>query len=104
MAVREIRDYLENGNIVHSVNFPGLQHGRVHDGGKNRYSAQERERYVEPIFTTILGDAGINIDGMANKSRGDYAYALIDVDTNVTDDVLAKLQQTDGVLKVRKVK
>ena len=98
MAVREIRDYLENGNIVHSVNFPDcMTAGRIGILHKN-------ESGMLSHFTTILGNAGINIDGMANKSRGDYAYALIDVDTNVPEDVLAKLEQTDGVLKVRKVK
>ena len=55
-------------------------------------------------FTTILGDAGINIDEMANKAKGDYAYALIDVDTAVGGDVLAKLSATEGVLRVRKIK
>lgn len=76
----------------------------MHDGRKNRYSAQEREWYVKSFYDEFSGNAGIKIDGMANKSRGDYAYALIDVDTNVPEDVLAKLEQTDGVLKVRKVK
>ena len=55
-------------------------------------------------FTTIFGDAGINIDGMANKSKGDYAYALFDVDTDVSAEVIERLANTQGVLKVRKVK
>ncbi len=55
-------------------------------------------------FTTILGDAGINIDGMANKSKGDYAYALMDVDTTVPDEVIQRLSGTEGVFRVRKVK
>ncbi len=94
MAVREIRDYLENGNIVHSVNFPDCNMGAA-DGRRIAVFSQERERYAEP-FPTILGNAGINIDDMANKSKGDYAYALIDVDTNVPEDVLAKLEQRMG--------
>ena len=103
MAVREIRDYLENGNIVHSVNFPDCSMGACMTAGRIGI-LHKNESGMLSHFTTILGNAGINIDGMANKSRGDYAYALIDVDTNVPDDVLAKLEQTDGVLKVRKVK
>ena len=103
MAVREIRDYLENGNIVHSVNFPDCSMGACMTAGRIGI-LHKNESGMLSHFTTILGNAGINIDGMANKSKGDYAYALIDVDTNVPDDVLAKLEQTDGVLKVRKVK
>ncbi len=103
MAVREIRDYLENGNIMHSVNFPDcnmaacMTAGRIGILHKNASGMLSR-------FTTILGDAGINIDGMANKSKGDYAYALIDVDAPVTEEVLGKLDQIEGVLRVRKVK
>ena len=103
MAVREIRDYLENGNIIHSVNFPDcnmaacMTAGRIGILHKNASGMLSR-------FTTILGDAGINIDGMANKSKGDYAYALIDVDAPVTEEVLGKLDQIEGVLRVRKVK
>ena len=103
MAVREIRDYLENGNIMHSVNFPDcnmaacMTAGRIGILHKNASGMLSR-------FTTILGDAGINIDGMANKSKGDYAYALIDVDAPVTEEVLGKLNQIEGVLRVRKVK
>ena len=54
-------------------------------------------------YTTILGDAGINIDGMANKSKGDYAYAILDVDSPVTDEVIEKLKNTEGVLRARKI-
>lgn len=103
MAVREIRDYLENGNIVHSVNFPDcsmagcMTEGRIGILHRNASGMLSR-------FTTILGNAGINIDGMANKSKGDYAYALMDVDTTVTEDVIRQLENTEGVLKVRKVK
>ena len=89
MAVREIRDYLENGNIVHSVNFPDCSMGACMTAGRIGI-LHKNESGMLSHFTTILGNAGINIDGMANKSRGDYAYALIDVDTNVPEDVLAK--------------
>ncbi len=103
MAVREIRDYLENGNIMHSVNFPDcnmagcMTEGRIGIQHRNAKGMLSR-------FTTILGDAGINIDGMANKSKGDFAYALFDVDASVSDEVLSKLRAVDGVLRVRKVK
>lgn len=103
MAVREIRDFLENGNITHSVNFPDCNMAACTTAGRLGILHRNASGMLSQ-FTTILGDAGINIDGMANKSKGDYAYALIDVDTTVTENVLQKLEATEGVLKVRKVK
>ena len=103
MAVREIRDYLENGNIVHSVNFPDCSMAACMTAGRIGILHKNASGMLSHL-TTILGDAGINIDGMANKSKGDYAYALFDVDAPVTEEVLEKLRNTDGVLKVRKVK
>lgn len=102
MAVREIRDYLENGNIVHSVNFPDCSMGACTTAGRIGILHRNVKGMLS-LYTTILGDAGINIDGMANKSKGDYAYALLDLDTSVPDDVLEKLKNTEGVLKVRKI-
>ena len=102
MAVREIRDYLENGNIVHSVNFPDCNMGSGTTAGRigilHRNVSGMLSRY-----TTILGNKGINIDAMENKSKGDYAYALFDVGTAVTDEVLEELQNTEGVLRVRRI-
>ena len=103
MAVREIRDYLENGNIVHSVNFPDCSMAACMTAGRIGI-LHKNEKGMLGQFTTIFGDAGINIDGMANKSKGDYAYALFDVDSTVSDEVIERLKNTKGVLKVRKVK
>lgn len=103
MAVREIRDYLENGNITHSVNFPDCNMAACTTAGRIGILHRNVSGMLSH-YTTLLGDAGVNIDGMANKSKGDYAYALIDVDTSVSEEVLEKLKHTDGVLKVRKVK
>ena len=102
MAVREIRDYLENGNIVHSVNFPDCSMGACTTAGRIGILHRNVKGMLS-LYTTILGDAGINIDGMANKSKGDYAYALLDLDTSVPENVLEKLKNTEGVLKVRKI-
>ena len=55
-------------------------------------------------YSSIFGDAGINISDMTNKSKGEYSYALIDVDSKVTSDVVEKLKQVEGVLRVRVVK
>ena len=103
MAVREIRDFMENGNIVHSVNFPDCSMGACTTAGRVGILHRNVSGMISQ-YTTILGDAGINIASMANTSKGDYAYALLDVDSPLTDDVLEKLEKTDGVLRVRKVK
>ena len=102
MAVREIRDYLENGNIVHSVNFPDCSMGACTTAGRIGILHRNVKGMLSQ-YTTVLGDAGINIDAMANKSKGDYAYAILDVDTSVTEDVIEKLKSTEGVLGVRKI-
>ena len=103
MAVREIRDYMENGNIVHSVNFPDCSMAACTTAGRIGILHRNVSGMISQ-YTTILGEDGINIAGMANKSKGDYAYALLDVDSPVTDEVIEKLAKTEGVLRVRKVK
>jgi D-3-phosphoglycerate dehydrogenase len=103
MAVREIRDYMENGNIVHSVNFPDCSMGACTTAGRIGILHRNVSGMISQ-YTAILGASGINIAGMANKSKGDYAYALLDVDSPVNDDVIEKLAKTEGVLRVRKVK
>ena len=103
MAVREIRDYMENGNIVHSVNFPDCSMGACTTAGRIGILHRNVSGMISQ-YSTTLGDAGMNIAGMTNKSKGDYAYVLIDVDSPVTDEVIQKLENIEGVLKVRKVK
>lgn len=103
MAVREIRDYLENGNIVHSVNYPDCSMGACTKAGRIAILHRNVKGMISQ-YTTILGDADINVADMTNKGKGDYAYALIDVDTPVTEDVVEKLKAIDGVLKVRIIK
>ena len=103
MAVREIRDYLENGNIVHSVNYPDCSMGACTKAGRIAILHKNVKGMISQ-YTTILGDADINVADMTNKAKGDYAYSLIDVDTPVTEDVVEKLKAIDGVLKVRIIK
>ncbi len=103
MAVREIRDYMENGNIVHSVNYPDCSMGACTTAGRVAILHKNVSGMISQ-YSTTLGNAGLNIAGMANKSKGDYAYALIDVDSPLTDEVIEQLKEIEGVLKVRKVK
>lgn len=103
MAVREIRDFLENGNIVHSVNFPDCNMGGCTGAGRVLLLHKNVKGMISQ-YTTVLGDAGINISDMTNKSKGDYACALIDVDAAVTAEVAEKLSAIEGVLRVRVIK
>lgn len=103
MAVREIRDYLENGNIVHSVNFPDCSMGACTTAGRIGVMHRNVKGMIGQ-YTSVLGDADINVSDLTNKGRGEYAYSLIDVDSPVTKEVVEKLQAIDGVLKVRIIK
>ena len=103
MAVREIRDYLENGNITHSVNYPDCNMGACLTAGSIGILHKNVKGMIAQ-YTTILGEADINVSDMTNKAKGDYAYALLDLDSPVTDEVVAKLRAIDGVLRVRVVK
>lgn len=103
MAAREIRDYLENGNIVHSVNYPDCNMGGCDKAGRVAILHKNMKGMIGK-YTTIFGNADINIEDMTNKSKGDYAYTLLDISTPVTDEVVAELRAVEGVLKVRVVK
>lgn len=103
MAVDEIRDYIENGNIKNSVNYPNCDLGVCHT--KSRIAViHENKKGVISAYTTPLGDADINVADMSNKSRGDYAYALLDLDSKVTDDVVKRIEENPNVIKVRVIK
>ena len=103
MAVRELRDYLENGNIVHSVNYPDCSMGACTKAGRISILHKNVKGMISQ-YTTVLGDADVNVADMTNKAKGDYAYSLIDVDTPVTEEVVEKLKAIDGVLRVRIIK
>ena len=103
MAVDEIMDYLENGNIHHSVNYPDCDMGVCTSKGRIAILHHNKSGLIAK-YTTILGDANVNVSDMTNKTRGDYAYSLIDVDSEVTSDVIEKLNAIPDVIRVRVVK
>ena len=103
MAVRELRDYLENGNIVHSVNYPDCSMGACMTAGRIAILHKNVKGMIGQ-YTSVLGDADINVSDMTNKGRGDYSYSLVDVDSPVTEAVVEKLKAIDGVIKVRIIK
>lgn len=103
MAVEEIRDFLENGNITHSVNFPDCNMGVCESEGRLLILHKNIKGMISR-YTAVLGDANINISNMTNKSRGDYACALIDTDAPITAEVMQRFETTEGVLRARIVK
>ena len=103
MAVREIRDYLENGNIVHSVNFPDCSMGGCSAAGRIGILHKNVKGMIGQI-TTILGSDDVNVSDLMNKGKGEYAYSLLDVDSPVSDATADKIKAIDGVLRVRIIK
>jgi D-3-phosphoglycerate dehydrogenase len=103
MAVKEMRDYLENGNIANSVNYPSCSLGIPTKAGRISLCHKNVANMIG-TFTSILGNAGVNIDAIANKSRGDFAYTLIDTDSPIPPDVVKALESSDAVIRVRVIK
>jgi len=99
MVADEVRDYLENGNVRNSVNFPKVYMKRY--GGYRLAIVNENVPNMLGQISTALADSGLNIVDMINKSRGDLAYTLVDVDSEVCQDCVDKIAATEGVLAVR---
>ncbi len=103
MAVQELMDYIENGNIKNSVNYPNCDMGLCK--GVCRIAINHKNiKNMIGQFASVLGRADMNIANMANQSRGEYAYSLFDLDTQVQAETVEKIRQIDGVLKVRVLK
>ncbi len=103
MAVKELMNYLENGNIANSVNYPNLDMGICNQAGRVAIFHKNIANMITK-FTGCFGEAGINITDMMNKSRGEVAYTMMDIESPATDDIIAKLAGIDGVFRVRVVK
>lgn len=103
MAVKELRDFLENGNIRNSVNFPNCDMGMCAAQGRVTICHRNIPNMLSQ-FTKVMGDAGVNISDLVNKGKGDYAYTMMDLESPSTQDMVRLLEQVDGVLRVRIVK
>ena len=101
MAVDEVMDFLENGNIQHSVNYPDCNMGVKRKGCSRITILHRNQPKMLGQFTGLLAEQDINIDIMSNKSRNEYAYTMIDTEAEVSDDLYQKLCGIDGVLRVR---
>lgn len=103
MAANELREYLENGNIINSVNFPNCDAGECTTAGRITVAHKNMPKMLHQ-FTNVFSAEGINIDHMTNKSRGEYSYCVFDIDSASSQELADKLNAIDGVLKVRIVK
>ena len=103
MAVKEVRDFLENGNIKNSVNFPNCDMGTCVAVGRIAICHKNIPNMISQ-FTKILGAEGLNIADMTNKSKGEYAYTLIDLESVASREALDELKAIEGVSRVRVVK
>ena len=103
MAAAEVKDFLENGNITHSVNFPDCDMGAKGEGERITILHKNIPNMIGQ-FTALLAEKNMNIEVMTNKSRKEYAYTMLDVDGTVSEDVEAQLAAVEGVLKVRVIR
>lgn len=103
MAVKQLMDYLENGNIKNSVNYPSCDGGTCIDAGRLTINHKNIPNMISQ-FTKVLGDAGVNIANMINKSKGDFAYTMIDVTSPISKEVAQALKSIEEVYRVRIIK
>ena len=103
MAVRQVMDYLENGNITNSVNYPNCDMGICNKAGRVTIMHRNIPNTLSQ-FTGAMAALNINISDLINRSRGEYAYTMLDLDHPAPPSVIEKLEKIDGVLKVRVIR
>ena len=103
MAVSEIRDFMENGNFKNSVNYPNCDAGVCQTAGRITIAHKNVPNMLSQ-FTTLFSKDGVNIENMVNKSRGNFAYTILDICSDSTDEVVKELEALDGVIRVRVIK
>ena len=103
MAVRQLQEYLENGNILHSVNFPDCDMG-VCTAESRVVIFHKNIANMIAKFSSVLGWNNLNIANMMNKSKGDVAYTMVDLESPVSSSIVNQLKTIDGVFRVRVVK
>ena len=102
MAVDQVADYLENGNITNSVNLPAVSVAR---NGKHRMTIIHKNvAGIVSSITSTLASENVNIDNLVNKSKGEYAYTMIDTDTDVSEEAIKAVTGIESVIRVRVIK
>ena len=103
MAVQQVMNYLENGNIVNSVNYPNCDMGLCTAAGRITILHKNIPNSLGQ-FTAVLASENVNIDGLMNKSRGEYAYTMFDLDHTPSEAAVEALKNIEGVLRVRVIR
>ena len=103
MAVEQTMNYLENGNIINSVNFPAVDMGICHTAGRIAILHKNIPNSLGQ-FTAAVASENINIASLQNASRGEYAYTMLDLDTPTSPEVVEDLKRINGVIRVRVIK
>ena len=103
MAVKQVMDYLENGNITNSVNYPNCSMGVCTKAGRVTILHKNIPNMITR-FASRFADRKINISDMLNRSRGEYAYTMLDLDEETPSDLAAELEKIDGVIRVRTIR
>ena len=103
MAVKQVMNYLENGNIINSVNFPTCDMGKCNKPGRIGVLHRNIPNTISR-FTTVVASENINISDMLNRSKGAYAYTMLDLDMPASPAIVEQLQKVDGVLRVRVIR
>ena len=103
MAVIQMQDYLDNGNITNSVNYPETNAGICETEARVSILHRNIPNMLSQI-TSFFGRNGLNIENLLNKAKGQYAYTLLDISHKMPDDTTERLREIDGVLRVRRVK
>ncbi|MBR2499136.1 MAG: 3-phosphoglycerate dehydrogenase [Clostridia bacterium] len=102
MAAKQLIDYIENGNVVNSVNFPTCTMPRTTE---NRLVILHKNiSNILAAITGTVGNEGINISNLTNQSRGDYAVTILDVDSKVSEDAIKHISEVEGIIRVRVIK
>ncbi|MFH1591275.1 MAG: phosphoglycerate dehydrogenase [archaeon] len=101
MVAEQIISFMEHGNIKNSVNFPNCSLDR--NGGQRLTIINKNMPGLMERYTMVIADIGLNIEGMINKSRGAYAYNILDLDSEITLPMIEGLEAIDGVIRVRKI-
>ena len=105
MAAEELMDYLENGNITNAVNFPNCSMGPINREATARVSILNRNvPSMLGKITGIMAEMNINIRDLTNKSKGNYACTLMDIDSDITEEALQQALSVDGIIRIRVIK
>lgn len=102
MAVEQLVDYIENGNIKNSVNYPAMDAGKCQTAARICVCHKNIPNMLAQ-FTGVFSAAGINIETMVNKSRGNYAYTVLDICSRASAELVDKVNAIEGVLKARAI-